>query len=152
MAAHAEELFEVQILGFPVPLYARARRHMEALTREFEFIAEGAGDDQDVPRRLLDLVERIRPRFAGLNTVAEARIEAALASGEETVDLVYQMPLTAAAASEELIAMLEEADEFCRQGELLTLAAAPEESAFRRWFLHEFATQLHGGGATRWSG
>jgi hypothetical protein len=37
---------------------------------------------------------------------------------------------------------LAEASEFCRRGELLTLATPPEYVAFREWFLDEIARQL----------
>lgn len=151
MAARVEELVEVHILGFPLPLFERSRRHMEELTREFEFIAESGGD-HPTPARLLDLVERVGLRFAGLNDVAEARVDAALARGDESLDVTYRVPYAASAACTELDAMLDEADEFCRHGELLTLATPPEQVAFRRWFLNEFVRQLAGEAPTRWPG
>ena len=48
--------------------------------------------------------------------------------------------------------MLDEADVFCREGELLTLATPADEVAFRRWFLNEFVRQLRGEPPRRWSG
>ena len=44
----------------------------------------------------------------------------------------------------ELPRTLAEADEFCRRGELLTLATPPEYVAFREWFLGEIVRQLDG--------
>ena len=151
MAARVEELIEVHILGFPLPVFERSRRHMEELTREFEFIAESGGAHA-TPARLLDLVERVGRRFAGLNDVAEARVDAALARGDESLDVTYRVPYAASAACAELDAMLDEADEFCRHGELLTLATPAEQVAFRRWFLNEFVRQLGGGAPMRWPG
>jgi hypothetical protein len=47
--------------------------------------------------------------------------------------------------------MLDEVDEFCRQGKhLLTLATPPELVAYRRWYLGEFIAQLAGRPATPW--
>jgi hypothetical protein len=144
-----DPLFEVRILHFPLPLFERSRRHMEELTREFEFIAKG--DTAGTPARLIALVERVGHRFAGLNDTAEARVEAALARGEEQLDVVYEVPQAASVACEELNAMLDEADDFCRHGELLTLATPRDQVAFRRWFLDEFVKQLAGGAPTAWS-
>jgi hypothetical protein len=150
MSADLDELFEVHILRFPLPLFERSRRHMEALTREFEFIAEG--DTAGTPARLIALVERVGTRFAGLNDAAEARVEEALLRGDDHVDVVYRVPRAASDACVELNAMLDEADDFCRHGELLTLATPGDQVAFRRWFLDEFVTQLAGGAPTAWPG
>jgi hypothetical protein len=51
-----------------------------------------------------------------------------------------------------LIDMLDEADAFCRGGDLLMLATPDDQVAFRRWFLAEFVTQLGGGAPTPWPG
>jgi len=151
LVAAGEELFEVHVLRFPLALLERSRRHIEALTREFEFIAERQSDDT-TPARLLALVERLRLRFSGLNDAAEARVEAALARGDAVVDLVYQVPAAISAACVELGAMLDEADAFCRHGDLLMLATPADQVAFRRWFLDEFVAQLAGRAPTPWSG
>jgi hypothetical protein len=65
---------------------------------------------------------------------------------------VYRVPLAAGEACVELNAMLDEADEFCREGDLLTLATPADQVAFRRWFLGEFVEQLGGGAPTPWPG
>jgi hypothetical protein len=151
VAARVEQLFEVRILHFPLAVFEQARRHMEELTREFEFIAEAA-EEQGTPSRLIALVERVGARFAGLNDAAEQRVDDALARGDEYVDVVYRVPREASAACVELGAMLDEADQFCRDGDLLTLATPEDQVAFRRWFLDEFVTQLAGGAPTPWPG
>jgi hypothetical protein len=150
MSPGVDELVEVRILRFPVPLFERSRRHMEELTREFQFIAKG--DTAGTPARLIALVERVGTRFAGLNDTAASRVEDALKRGEEQVDVVYRVPRAASDACAELNAMLDEADDFCRHGELLTLATPGDQVAFRRWFLDEFVTQLAGGAPTAWPG
>jgi hypothetical protein len=150
LAAAREELLEVTIQRLPVALVDRSRRHMEELTREFEFVA--AADEHDTPARLLALVEQVVTRFAGLNDVPQADLDAAIARGEAAIDLVYQVPAAVAPACLELDAMLDEADEFCRRGELLTLATPPDLVAFRRWFLGEFVSQVGGGDPVPWAG
>ena len=47
-------------------------------------------------------------------------------------------------------AMLDEADEFCRHSDLLTLATPADLVAFRRWFLGEIIRQLDGGAPRPW--
>jgi hypothetical protein len=66
------------------------------------------------------------------------------------VDLEIDVPAGAAPAAAEMQATLAEADEFCRNGELLTLAASPEFVAFRNWFLGEIVRQLDGDPPTPW--
>jgi hypothetical protein len=47
--------------------------------------------------------------------------------------------------------MLDEADEFCRQGKhLLTLATPPDLRRYRQWFLGEFVAQIGGRPPTPW--
>jgi hypothetical protein len=66
---------------------------------------------------------------------------------------VYDVPSAARPAIERLDSVLEEADEFCRQGEhLLTLATPPDLVQFRRWNLREVLSQLDGAPPTPWSG
>jgi hypothetical protein len=143
------DLLVVRILGFPLDVFERTRTHMEELTREFEFIAEASGE-HETPARLLQLVEALGHRFSGLNDDVENEIEAALRRGEAAIDLTYRVPHAAGDAARQLSDMLDEADDFCRRGDLLTLAATPEEVAFRRWFLDEFARQLDGGAPSPW--
>jgi hypothetical protein len=143
-----EELIDVRVMHMPMRLFEQSRRHMEELTREFEFIAKD--DQQAAPARLLALVERLNARSGDLADAAEARLEDASKRGEDFVDLVYRVPPAARAACEELNAMLDEADNFCRQGELLTLATPPDQVAFRRWFMGEFISQLANGAPTPW--
>jgi hypothetical protein len=48
--------------------------------------------------------------------------------------------------------MLEEADEYCRSDQLLTLATPPTLVAFRRWYLGEFIAQIDGRPPQPWTG
>lgn len=59
--------------------------------------------------------------------------------------------MEAAEGAARLESLLDEADEFCRAGDLLTLAATGEGVAFRRWFLHEFVRQIDGRPPRAWS-
>ena len=48
--------------------------------------------------------------------------------------------------------MLDETDEFCRDGTLLTLQADDDVVAFRRWYLREVVDQIAGRPARPWQG
>ncbi len=149
-------LVEVHVLELPVPLAARAQQHVEELLREFALIQAGAahldGSSLHVPRRLMELVQTLTARFAGVNDAARDRLDAAIVRGDAVIaDHVLTLPPEAGPASVALGAMLDECDAWCRQGkDLLTLATPPQLLAYRRWYLAEVVTQLDGGPATSW--
>jgi anti-sigma B factor antagonist len=70
---------------------------------------------------------------------------------QSRTDLVYLVPPDAADAAEQLGAVLDEVDEHCRSGDMLTLVTPPDVSAYQRWFLGEFVRQIRDGVApTPW--
>ena len=143
------ELVQVRILGLPLDVYQRAAEHSDELLREFALIR---GDDSDhVPTRLLALIEELNLRFGGFTQGPTTSIHDALARGDREIDLLYEVPPDAGAAAARLGALLDEADDFCRSGDLLTLATPPEGLAFRRWFLAEFALQAVGRPPRPWA-
>ena len=141
----------IVIRQVPLQLFDDARQHSEALLREFAFIAESGRGEVHVPRRLLELVAALNARYATLNAAAEELIETALHRGDETLDFELQVPEDARQASIELGAMLDEADAYCRSGDLLTLATPPELRDFRVWYLQQVIDQLEGRPPTPWS-
>lgn len=148
MNAATEELHEVCVLGFPLALAASSTEHYEELMREFQLLAIRPPESTPghaVPRRLIALISDVQQSYAGIGDEQDAQRLAAQERGEESVDLVYHVPEGVGAACDALVAMLEEADHFCRAGErLLTLATPALEAAFRRWYLGEFSRQLAG--------
>lgn len=100
----------------------------------------------EVPVRLLQLVDALTDEFQGISSEADRVRDEARARGDKVVpQLVHHMPEAAAAACVALNDMCDEADEYCRQGEvLLSLASPPEAITFRRWYLGEFTAQLSG--------
>ncbi len=173
-------LVTVRIVGLPMPVYLQASEHGDELMREFALIAAGSGAAGSgaagsgtagsraagsgastsgaaasaataVPVRLTALVEELRARFSGFTLRPESELAEAAARGETAIDLDYVVPRDAARAVTELGALLDEADEFCRAGDLLTLTTPPEAVAFRRWFLDEFVRQADGEAPTPWA-
>jgi hypothetical protein len=152
-AGAAGGLVTVRVLGVPMPVYLRASEHGDELMREFALIAASAdeGEDVGVPVRLLALVAELRAQFSGFTLRPESELAEAAARGDATIDVEYLLPPQAGPAVTHLGELLDEADDFCRAGDLLTLATPPEAVAFRRWFLEEFVRQADGLPPIPWS-
>ena len=142
-------LVTVRILGMPLATMQRSAEHSDELLREFALIREDGSDH--VPSRLLDLIEELRTRFGGFSEGPRQAMYDAIERGEATIDLQYDVPAEAGAAARRLGDLLDEADEFCRSGELLTMVTPPEDQAFRHWYLAEFERQIAGEPPRPWS-
>ncbi len=142
-------LVPVRLLGLPLDVYRRSSEHTDELLREFALIGE---DDSDhVPARLLALIDELNARFSAFTREQTVAMQEAAARGDKEIDVLYEVPPEASDGVVRLAALLDEADEFCRAGELLTLATLPEGIAFRRWFLEEFLFQIDGRPPRPWS-
>lgn len=142
----------ISFLGIPLAVYLASQQHSDAMLREFALIADHHSDD--IPVRLLDLVEEVQQRFAGSGGTEAMR--ARTAEAVERADATFDISLTVPADGWELLArltaLLEEADNFCRSGALLTLASPPGVRQFRRWYTAQIANQLAGGAPRAWPG
>jgi hypothetical protein len=150
-AVSAEPLLDVRLLRYPIRLGMRATEHYEEVFREFAILAGDPESSEDVPTRMLALIDALGRRYARQQQHEIEREEAFL-RGETARDMVIQAPSSAADASRELDRMLDETDAFCRDGTLLTLAPAEEVVAFRRWYLTQVIEQLEGRPAQPWPG
>jgi hypothetical protein len=144
-----QRLVAVHILGLPLAVYQRASEHSDELLREFALIRED--NSEHVPARLLALIDELHARFGAFTEAQTIAIQDALARGDTEIDIVYNVPPETTDAVLRLGALLDEADDFCRAGDLLTLATLPESLAFRRWYLDEFVFQLEGRPPRPWS-
>lgn len=139
----------VRILGLPLDVMQRSAEHNDELLREFALI-QGEGADH-VPARLLALTGELRARFGAFSEGPRQAMREAIARGDTQIDVEYLVPAEAGGAARQLGELLDEADDFCRAGELLTLATSTEGRAFRRWFLDEFELQIQGHPPRPWS-
>lgn len=145
------ELVEVRLLGLPLPVWQRAQEHVDGLLREFTLMVQDDGARAAIPRRLLGLMDELTAGYGEFSEEQRRQMEAAAERGEPEIDLTYQVPPAAAGAAQQLGDMLDEADDYCRQGDhLLTLATPAEAVRFRRWFLGEFVDQVGGRPPTPW--
>ena len=138
----------VRLLGVPLDVHRRSSEHGETLRRELSFV-EHAQHPDAVPVRLHLLGTSLAERYGALTASQDERLAEALAAGESTVDLHYELPVEVAEACDALERLLEELDDFCREGDLLTLVTPPEAVAYRRWFLEEVRAQVREGRPAR---
>ena len=144
------ELGHVRIIGLPLDLQARGQEHTAELMREFSYVSDPNADASDVPDRLISIINELQSRYADFTETANAARDAARARGDVAVDLDFEIPIDVRQAAQDLGALLDEADEYCRRGDLLTLAAPPDLVDLRHWYLDEFVAQLDGAEPTSW--
>ena len=145
-----DPMVEVSLLRYPLRVGLRASAHYEEVFREFALLAASTPTDPDsIPARLLALVDALGRRYARQER-HEAERDEAVRRGETHRDFVIAVPRSAAEASAALSVMLDETDDFCREGVLLTLASPPDVVAFRRWYLEEIIAQIGGAAPTPW--
>jgi len=146
----AQRRLQVCLLGMPVRVFAHFRLWYGELRRELRLLALSHSTEYPVALELSELtvrVEQERRQTRGLE-----RLDAAIASGDDRVDLEYDVPASAPATMVRLRAVLEEADAFCREQRLLTAAASPQLKSLRSWYLGEFERQARGEQPLPWPG
>ena len=148
-AEDEEGSVDVVVEALPLAAYVASEQHNDALMREFALISR---DDQapSVPRQLLELVEEIQMYFGPQVSASRAQIAAAVERGDPSVDLRVRMHPRTRAFVERVVTLLDEADRFCREGDLLTLAASEEILRFRSWYLGQVLAQMDGAAPTPW--
>jgi hypothetical protein len=149
----ADALVTVRLLRVPVRLLEAGREHHDNLMREFRLLAL-AGDHagRPGPARLVELTQLLGVRYGNAAARRDGDVDAALERGDDTVDLVYQVPAEVAGPLRELDALMTEADEFCRDEHLLTVQRSPAVRAFTAWYLAQFINQIAGADAVAWDG
>ena len=140
------DLAEVRLLGVPLRLRERANQHGAELVRELALVQIGAQEhhSDSVPRRLLDVADEVRATYGVFSQQPEDEMEAALDDGREDVDVTYRIPRHVVPFLHRLRGILAEADEYCRHGELLTMAPPADVLAYREWIFEEFERQVAG--------
>ncbi|MDQ3304965.1 MAG: ATP-binding protein [Actinomycetota bacterium] len=143
---------EVCLEGVPTVLYRASQEHHQGLTREFVLMTIDDSAVDHVPSRLVALSVKLSQRFAASSTLMMEQVQAAERRGDPSCDLYLEVASDLAAPLEAIVELLEEADRFCEQGGMLTMAATPEVRAFRRWCVEEVTAQLAGRPGTPWRG
>jgi len=147
-----DTLHEVRLLNMPVRLLASGRQHHDELMHEFAVLAVSLQDRSSVPVRMLDLIDELGTRYGRAADRPDATIDEAIASGKDSVDITYEVPPHVVDAADALERMMREADEFCQQEQMLTLARTDVQKRFAQWYLDEFRRQIAGEPPRPWDG
>jgi len=144
--------YEVRLINVPVRVHAASRRQHDELMHEFAMLAVSLEDRSAVPVRMLDLIDTLGTRYGRAADRPDTAVDEALARGEDSVDLTYQVPAHVVDAANSLEQMMNEADEFCRQEQMLTLSRSEVQHRFAQWYLDEFRRQIAGQAPQPWDG
>jgi hypothetical protein len=144
-------LVEVQLLATPLRVLVREMERHREVMREMALIAFTTAGRHLVPTALLALADELEG-YRGVGAATDAVRDAAIARGERSIDLMYHLPPAVGPACMRLNQLLDDADEFCRAENLLTLEAPPEGLAVRRWYLGQIADQIDGAAPVPWDG
>jgi anti-sigma B factor antagonist len=139
-----DEMFTVELRHLPLAVLNRATDHNLTLMRELALV-HAADETGTAPARLLWLSHHLDDQYAAFNAEPRETLQRAIEGDQSHIDMTYEVPAHAAEAAAELGAALDEVDEYCRQGDLLTLVTPAEALAFRRWLLGEFVAQIRDG-------
>ena len=150
-----DELVTIRLDLLPLDVQTAAQQHGDELTRELMLVAEQmhqqAEGAPELPHRFVELVATLNSRFSMFTAEQEQQVSAALAAGDSTIDLVYRVPASVGPAAAILGDILDEVDDYCREGRLLlTLETPAPLVTYRRWFLDQFVEQSQGRPAVSW--
>jgi hypothetical protein len=150
------DIATIRLLRYPLRHYLRSRAHFDELLRELQLLDLGqqlGTTHRDLPQRLSDLVTEITTRYRARVDELDVLRNAAIERGELSIDLVYDVPVEVGESVTQIAALLEECDQFCRNGQhLLTLATPPDMAEFRQWNLTEILRQIDGEEPIPWPG
>jgi hypothetical protein len=143
---------EVQLVNVPVRILAAGRQQHDELMHEFAVLAVSLEDRSSVPSRMLDLIDALGTRYGRAADRPDSAVDEAIGRGDDSVDLAYEVPAHVVDAADALERMMDEADEFCQQEQMLTLARSDVQKRFARWYLDEFRRQVAGEPPQPWDG
>ncbi|MCB0906194.1 MAG: ATP-binding protein [Nocardioidaceae bacterium] len=139
----------VQLRGVPVDAINGLRQHYHDLRREVRLLSLAHEEDYPLARDLTDVFTRFDHAYP---REATEHFDRAAAAGRATTDLEIMADAAHLDTYEQMLALLDLADEFCRAQRLLSLARSPEQVVFQQWFLGEFIRQGHGEAPLAWAG
>lgn len=147
-----DTLHTVRLLRVPVRILDAGRRHHQELMHEFALLAVAENLTDDLPQRMLELIDTLGRRYAETSDAPNAEVDAAIARGDTTVDLTYEVAEHVVEAADNLESLMAEADEFCLREQMLTLQRSEMVRWFSSWYLEEFRRQIHGEPPRPWDG
>ena len=143
---------EAVLRNYPLRLWHRSFEHTQDLMREFQLIVSAGSHPHDVPHRLLEMADMFITRFGPQIDAITAARQAALDAGLDAFDSVVPMPAETMEIVPAVTKMLDDVDDYCRRGDLLTLARPADQVALQTWTLGEVMAQFQGAPPTPWDG
>jgi PAS domain S-box-containing protein len=139
-----QPLHPVVLEDVPTDLLLADSAHVDSLLRELVLSSTGArsGLTAQLPEHVADLVRRLQGEFAEVRAAVVRQATAAAGRGDQRTRLSLSLPAAAADAGERYLEALEQADLHAREERLLTLAAPPQQQAFRRWYVGSLVTAV----------
>lgn len=136
-------LVTVRFLGVPARLQLANQAHLQDLLHELRIVRAGEETGQTrVGADLAELMWKILDAYVSLQDATRDQAERAVREGRERIDLEIELPPEAAEDATTLLGLLQRADDFCRDQQLLTLAAPPEVAALRGWITDQTVAQI----------
>jgi hypothetical protein len=151
-SAGGDTMHTVRLLRVPVRILDAGRRHHQELMHEFAMLAVAEDLTDDLPQRMLELIDTLGRQYAETGDAPNAEVDAALARGDATVDLSYEVAEHVVEAADNLESLMAEADVFCLREQMLTLQRSELVRRFSSWYLDEFRRQIHGEPPNPWDG
>jgi hypothetical protein len=145
-----DQFVTVVLRDVPLRIWQRAAEHHDELMREMALLAL-APDPPSLPKRLTELVQVLGQQYGAAGARPDDEREEALAEGRDRLDLTYEVPRSAGVAAAHMRALLDEAEEYCRDT-LLTLAQPKVQADFAQWYIEEFGRQCDGQPPRPWPG
>jgi len=143
------EPVRVVLLGMPRLAYADFRHRYNEIRRELRLLALASEESYPIARSLSDLFQ-IFDQHLRLGRGGDHLAEFVLSDVDEA-DLEFIVDRESIASVAQMIDVLELTETFARAERLLTPAATPEQTSFRRWYLGEFINQGRGRPPVRWA-
>jgi hypothetical protein len=147
------DVHEVKLLRVPVRVMVASRQHHDELMREFSLLALSLEEQEtNLPKRFRDLIDTLGRRYGVQTQRPDQLVDEALERGDEVIDLTYHVPSNVVEAADRLEQLMSEADAYCREEQMLTLARSPLQVRFAKWYLDEFRRQVAGAPPQPWDG
>lgn len=146
----AGERLTVRLLNFPVQEWARFRAMYTELRRELRLLAIAHPEEYPLAAELTELARTVdaqRLRATGL-----LHLDRAIAAGQPTADLTYEVPMDAPSDMYRLVGLLRRAVRFCRDQRLLASAPSEHHLDLVEWYAGQFVQQAAGQAPEPWSG
>lgn len=136
-------LHEVVWLNLPTETFLANLRHLEDLVHELRLLeAGGRSGVVEIPAELSATTHEILDAHQEPHKEAWRQTMEAAEAGRQRVDVTVRLPSGAVEAARRLLDLLEQADELCRQGILMTMPATEAVVEVRRWTCTELERQV----------